>query len=40
MIAVVSTVLRLLRSADRLLCRVGASCCVGRSQVELRRVIR
>jgi hypothetical protein len=40
MIADVSTVLRLLRSADRQLCRLGRSCCAGRSQVELRRVVR
>ena len=40
MIARMSTVLRILRSADRLLCRLGRSCCVGRSQVELRRTLR
>jgi hypothetical protein len=40
MIALMSTVLRALRFADRLLCRLGRSCCVGRSQAELRRVVR
>jgi hypothetical protein len=29
-----------LRAADRLLCRLGRACCVGRSRAELRRVIR